>query len=224
MFNKLLQTLFAVGVVFFLNAHLSAAILYESGTLGPTGVSWPDLANGTIPGINIAKDVFNGVRFELTMPVVTSEIGGHFAAQSSGTFFGAIVQLAGENDFPDSSDLTTPDVLGSAVLSFPRSSAEVFGELSLSLDPGWYALVFGSGLFGAIGGGGAVGNNPDIGHPTYVGYQPGGDWFSLIDLAVIFRDYRFVVIGDVVPEPSTAILVLVPLALLLTSNSRKSLR
>jgi hypothetical protein len=203
--------------------HAHAAILFESGTLGPTGIPWSELETGTIPGINITDSVFNGVRFELAEPVITTDIGGHFASPTSSTFFGALVQLSGQNDFPDSIDLSTPDVLGSTVLSFPGSSAEVLGGLSLSLDPGWYALVFGSGLFGATGSGGALGNNPDIGDPNYVGHQPGAGWFSLTDLAPNFVDYRFVVLGNVVPEPSTAILVLLASALSLIRDTRKSL-
>ena len=39
------------------------------------------------------------------------------------------------------------------LFSIPEPSAEIFGSLSLSLDPGWYALIFGSGLFGATGDG-----------------------------------------------------------------------
>lgn len=108
-----------------------------------------------------------------------------------------------ENDFPNSTDLSTPDVLGAALLAFPVASAEAFGELNVRLDPGWYALAFGSGEFGASGFGGMVLNNPDIGNPPYIARQPSVGWFNLADIsdAIRFDDFRFVVRGNLVPEP-----------------------
>jgi hypothetical protein len=99
-------------------------------------------------------------------------------------------------------------VLGAALLTFPNPSAEVFGELSLPLDPGWYALVFGSGQFGTTGNGAAPMNNPDIGDPVYIGWQPGAGWLNLTDLSDIFKDQRFVVLGTIVPEPHAVVLLL----------------
>jgi hypothetical protein len=183
----------------------SAEIIYESGSLGPTGIP-----QGVVDAANVNGFVFNGVRFNLTSPVVTSQVGGHFVGSvgTTDTLFGAIVKLVDENDFPDSRDLSTPDVLGSTTLAFPEPSAEVFGNLSLALDPGWYALVFGSGLFGATGDGAMPLNNPDIGNPTYIGLQPGGvsGWGDLLN--PIFQNYRFVVRGEIVPETSSIALLL----------------
>lgn len=190
-------------VVICVNAQ--AAILYESGTLGSTGIP-----RGTVPAANVSSVVFNGVRFQLAKPVITSQVGGHFVGSlgTSDTFFGAVVRLDNQNDFPNSGDLTTADVLGKVVLPFPAPSAEVFGNLTLPLDAGWYALVFGSGLFGASGDGAMPLNNPDIGAPAYIGFQPGAGfgWGNLIN--PIFRNYRFVVSGTVVPEPSLTVLIL----------------
>lgn len=181
----------------------NAEVLFESGTLGPTGVSFADLG-GTVPGTNVNPFVFTGVRFELTQPIVTSQVGGHFVERFSGTFFGAIVALDDAIDSPDSGNLSTPDVLGATTLTFPDPSAEVSGDLALSLDPGWYALVFGSGLFGTNGQGGAVRNGMDIGSPTYIAFQPnsGFGWVSIST----FPNHRFVIEGVVVPEPTIAFL------------------
>ena len=187
-------------------SHVMAATIFESGTLGPTGVT-----NGDgVPAANVSASVFNGVRFQLTQPVMTSQVGGHFFANpfNGNSFFGAVVRLENENDFPNSGNLTTPDVLGHTLLTFPSPSAEVFGDLKLSLVPGWYALVFGSGLFGSHGDGAMPLNNPDIGSPTYIGFQPGPGWFNLSILSDVFqfKNYRFVVTGEAIPEPSTIIL------------------
>jgi hypothetical protein len=69
--------------------------------------------------------------------------------------------------------------------------------------------VFGSGLFGSTAEGAAIRNNPDIGNPMYIGWQPGSvtGWNNLMN--PIFRNHRFVVQGNIVPEPSTASLFFV---------------
>lgn len=184
----------------------TADILFESGTLGPTGVPYSQLGN-TVPGTEVFSSIFPGVRFELTQPVKTTSVGGHFVADISGTFFGAIVALDDENDFPNSPDLSTPDVLGVTTLIFSNPSAEVYGNLELNLDPGWYALVFGSGLFGTTGSGGAVRNGIDIGDPTYIAYGQNLQWFNMDVLPLPFDNHRFVINGEIVPEPSSILLV-----------------
>lgn len=186
-------------------AASSAAILYESGTLGPTGMTIEEIIANNVPGTNVNPAVFVGVRFELTQSVVTSQIGGHFVSGTNSSFFGAIVALADKDDFPNSGDLSSPDVLGTAVLTFPTVSAETLGDLALPLDPGWYALVFGSGHFGATGSGAAVRNGTDISKPSYIGFQPGVGWLSLSDLSdvVTFSNHHFVLLGARIPEPSS---------------------
>ena len=164
----------------------NAATIFESGTLGPVGLS-----QGSVTASNINAAVFAGVRFQLTETVFTSEIGGHFVDRNNGTFFGAIIALDDVNDFPDSGDLSTPDVLGSVELTFPNPSSEVFADLELTLEPGWYALAFGSGLFGTTGDGAAPLNNPDIGDPVFIAYQPGAGWGNLLN--PLFRNFRFTV-------------------------------
>lgn len=187
-----------VAVVTLPASPADATTIFESGTLGPTG-----LPQGSVAATNVTPAVFVGVRFQLTQPVVTTQVGGHFVDLSNGTFFGAIVELDDENDFPDSGDLSSTDVLGSTVLTFPVPSDEVFGNLGLSLDPGWYALVFGSGLFGANGDGAAVRNGTDIGDPKYIAFQPASafGWINITSLP----NHRFVIKGQVVPEPSASV-------------------
>ena len=211
-----------LAVTCWVSAHGSCAfadVLFESGTLGLTGVSWSDATSGTVPTVNISPHVFTGVKFHLDQPVLTTSVGGHFVSPSGGAFFGTLVSLENETDFPDSGDFSTPDTLGATLLSFPVASAEVFGDLNLSLDQGWYALVFGSGLFGANGAGGAPANNVDIGTPTYIAFQPGSG-VTWIDLATFVTDLRFVVSGRSVPEPSTPILII--LGLLICFSRRLS--
>jgi hypothetical protein len=115
--------------------------IFESATLGPSGTS----------GYGVGVLDYHGVRFELSETASVDAIGGHFLAADPGNIFGAIVRLTGPSDMPDSVDLSTPDVLAHAILSPPTPSGDVSSSLTAQLEPGWYALVFGSGLFGATG-------------------------------------------------------------------------
>jgi hypothetical protein len=203
---RLQRTFRSALLVIAANAFLvraQGAILYESGALGSTG-----LAQGSVAATNVTQAVFTGVRFQLAQPAIASQVGGHFVGSGGGTFFGALVKLDGADDFPDSGSLSTPDVLGTAQLTFPTASAEVYGNLALSLDAGWYALVFGSGLFGTSGDGAAPQNNPDLGSPEYIAFQPnsGVNWLNIT--SPLFMNHRFVVIGTVVPEPAPSTLAL----------------
>jgi hypothetical protein len=203
----------------------NAAILYESGTLGPTGVPFSGLGGGTAPGSSgVTPNLFSGVRFQLLQPAKTTRVGGHFVhnPSSGNTFFGAIVRLDNGDDFPDSGNLSTSDVKGTSLLTFSVLSAEVFGDLELHLDPGWYALVFGSGLFGADGSGAAVLNNPDIGSPSYIAHQTGAGWIELSTLPGPFRNFHLVVEGTIVPEPTgVTMVILAVFALLGMFESRR---
>jgi hypothetical protein len=103
----------------------------------------------------------------------------------------------------------TPDVIASTSMSFPTPSDEVFGSLSATLTPGWYAIVFGSGLFNTAGVGGAPRNNSDIGTPSYISFDPNFGWFNLSALPIAIKNYRFVI--NIVPEPGSAAIALLSL-------------
>jgi len=177
----------------------SETILFESGTLGETGVPSEDVFNQVVPGANLNQFSFNGMRFELDQPTRVSRVGGHFVGAVSGgnSLFGAIIRVEDEDDFPDSTDLSTSDIVGSTVFSLPDSSALTYGEINLVLEPGWYALVFGSGLFDASGRGAALLNN-EIGESSnLLGFLSGFGWGSRQS------GMYFVVEGSAVPEPSS---------------------
>ncbi len=173
------------------------SILFESATLDNVGSRLGDVNSATV-----SEFVYTGVRFELDRPVITSAIGGHFVG--SGNFFGALVELDDANDTPDSIDLTTPDVLGVVTAEFPDPSAEIGVDLSLHLDPGWYAIVFGSGLFGTAGVGGIPISNAAAAIPSYLSGQQGA-WFAI---PAAGRHRRIDLQGTVVPEPTVLYLVL----------------
>jgi hypothetical protein len=187
-----------------------AFTVYETGALGPTGLT-------SNIGAGIYSDQFIGVRFAVNSDVTTTAVGGHFGTQSfvgNNQFFGAIVALSGPSDFPDSADLSTPDVLGATLLTFPGPSADISAPLSVSLAPGNYALIFGTGLFGATGeGGGAAFNNNMIGVPDFISYRTLDQWnVATIDGA------RFFITG--IPEPNTAVLILMAFTQMILTRRR----
>lgn len=113
-------------------------------------------------GIGASDNFFTGAIFELTEPAEVGQIGGLFSG--SGTIFGAVVDVSGPRVLPNPVDLSGDDVLGTAVLTMPDFEdgvQDVSAPLDLSLAPGWYSLVFGSGKFGASGNGRASGDNPN---------------------------------------------------------------
>jgi hypothetical protein len=140
-----------------------------------------------------------------------THIGGHFVSNEDDegkTIFGAIVPLLGSSSFPVLSRDDFSSALGATKVVLPGRSADVFGELALRLDPGWYAVVFGSGLFGADSyGGSALRTNRDVGVPNRITSQPGYGWLNMSDVLPSFINYRFVVQGVAIPEPSTSILL-----------------
>jgi hypothetical protein len=167
-----------------------AVIIYESATLGTTGVAF---------GTSISSTQFFGARFSVDQTVTVTDIGGHILA--TGDLFGAIVSLSGPTAFPTGSPFDIGEVLGVTVFTPGFPSSDFRTPLSVALTPGDYALVFGSGLFGATGGGSMPTNNVPI---------PGGSRFvwngpAWSESGIGGFTHRFVVEG-VIPEASSAIL------------------
>lgn len=112
--------------------------IYESAQLGPLAVS------GDPPPVVVA-DQSVGVKFHVSESVTTGSIGGFFAPYAAGVeaeIVGAIVRLDGPDDFPDSFDLTTSDVLAQTRIRISEPAGDFAGELSVTLTEGWYAVVF----------------------------------------------------------------------------------
>lgn len=190
----------AVGLIAATSAMpASAATIYESATANPLAL--PD-------GASITSTQYLAVRFDVTSTVTARRLGGNFGDTSltgNEEIFGAIVSLSAANGFPGSLDpLNTPDVLATTLLDV--SGAGINAPLDVSagigpvtLTPGTYALVFGSGQFGATGDTYASYNNFDNGTPSYFFSADAGtpvqQW---VDGG--FDTVRFFVASDV-PEP-----------------------
>jgi MYXO-CTERM domain-containing protein len=102
-------------------------------------------------------------------------------------------------------NLSTPDVLGSTLLTLLPLSNDVSAPLQVSLTPGWYAVIFGSGLFGATGHGAFPYNNTPVGNPGNF-RRLGNQYLDEADTMRMFV--------EAVPEPAGAMLALTGLAIL----------
>ncbi|MCH8921558.1 MAG: tandem-95 repeat protein [Planctomycetes bacterium] len=182
--------------------------IYESTQRGASNVGG---------GSSIDAAQFLGSRFFVDATVQTERIGGQIAgnaAVGNGMLFAAVVALSGPDDFPDSVDLSTPDVLGHTLLTIDAPDFNghlIAAPLDVTLTAGWYAIVYGSGRFGATGGGSAPWSG--IGGHEQLRTTNGGAWTSQVDaLSHFFLDGQaipgvLVNDSDAQGDPLTASLV-----------------
>jgi hypothetical protein len=152
-------------------------------------------------GLSIYQDQFLGARFELSSGATIDGVGGHMFRTGIGNLelFGALVALTSLDDVPDSVNLSTPDVLAFTTFEPPVQSNDVIAPIGpIDVPAGYYAVVFGSGLFGATGTGGAPDNNaPNDATALYnLKYQAGFGWDRIGNRGVRFTAY------GTIPEPS----------------------
>ncbi len=154
-----------------------------------------------------------GTRFEVASPMTLLSVGGNFLAGSH--VFAALVRLGGPEDFPDSRDLSTSDVRGVTQIRAGGQLPDLpfvdaTAPLGAELDPGWYAIVFGGGLFGVPAGvtAGFSWGHAVVGDPSFItssaGIGPRGPWTTTPPNGIrVFADADLAPI----PEPSTCLLV-----------------
>jgi hypothetical protein len=193
-----------LGLALFAAAPARGDLIFQSATTVLTG----PITTGA-GGIETDGIFYSGVNFFLSTTTVVSAIGGNFAGITSAgnnEIFGAIVPVAGQNAPPAPPDLSS-GVLGTTLITVNINRLDILsGPLNLTLNPGWYAEVFGSGQFGATGGltvaavtlNGQPANSNGI--VTYALRQSDGMQFLQAAGA------RYFVLGAAVPEPSPALL------------------
>jgi hypothetical protein len=197
---------------------LSAAYLHESATL-----SLPDLGGNVVSPFQ-----FLGSRFYLPSAASITALGGHIGSQCGWSgpcetpdLFLALVPLpAGIASLPS----TVPDVPFSVAPLFveafagTRETRDVRIPVDLNVPAGAYAVVFGSGLFGASST--SLGYMPTSGSPL-----PGADvigYWNMTGAGATWQVFeppypraeRFWVEGTLVPEPNTFTLAAVSAAAL----------
>lgn len=110
----------------------------------------------TCCGSSISDTQFIGASFSISQATRVDGIGGHFNNFErypdlglGGAVFGAIVNL-GSDGLPAGSRSSLAGVLAHKVFT-PQSGVDSQVSMDVTLQPGRYGLVFGSGLFGANG-------------------------------------------------------------------------
>jgi len=164
-----------VGIILFIwlmPANAESVPYWETASLNP------ELPGYHKSGKSVNYRYFMGARFHVEQKIEVESIGGYFAPISAGTsdpgdIFGAIIALDDQYDMPDSLDLSTPDVVGHTIVDIDwgpvtLESRDYTASLPVTLEPGWYALIFGSDLFGATYGTAAVGPHIEVGTPDYI--------------------------------------------------------
>jgi hypothetical protein len=218
-----------VAVLFLAVAVSRAGILYQSTTV-------PNLTGCASGGTGLNSTQYVGVNFTVTAVSHVTSIGGDICnlVGNTGQLFGAILPLIGTSSFPAFPTQVNVAALG-GVTFVPNG--DVFAPLSLTLQPGNYVLILGSGLFGADGSGFVTGVNPappDLSNPFYVTAIGGpSSWQPWVRDAVA-GSIRFDVYGDgaaqdftptSTPEPSSFLLgatALVALGSLLFQSGMRS--
>ena len=167
-------------------------VIYESSLLGPR----------TDSGSLINSQQMLGTRFHLDSPVEVQQIGGAISL-SSGTIFGAIFQLSSPTAFPSGNPFdTAPLAVTVFDVGYPLDW-DIRVPLDATLAPGDYALMFGSGLYGATGWATATANNIDVPGSSCIWWNgwnpPTSDWYNWDP--GFSGPLRFVVEGTLIPEP-----------------------
>lgn len=161
-------------------------IIHESATLGPIGQT---------SGWTAGPTQFLGSRFHVNAFVKVTAVGGHLWSSltvGNQLLFAAIVALTGPAALPSGKPFDDGTLLAVTTFDPGFPSSDILTPLSVTLAPGDYALIFGSGLFGATGDGAMAFNNPDI--PGQASYFT---WRSLAWLDGGISNVRFVVVGQI---------------------------
>jgi hypothetical protein len=168
---------------------LRGAVIYQSATMGPTGQT---------SGYGIDSYTFLGSRFYIGQQAQVTAIGGHMlSGWPEDDIFGAIVKLNSASDLPKGYPFSGTEVVAHVQFTPNYPSTDFRAPLSVTLAPGYYALVFGSGLYGATGTAimpyAGQSDLPGASYIVWDGYYA-FEWYD----AVPFQG-RFVVEGTIVP-------------------------
>jgi len=165
---------------------------------------------------------FLGARFHLDLPANVTAVGGHFkyTPTEDTSIFGAIIALTGRDALPQGDPFTAEEILATTVFSNPYwGSQDLRAPLSVSLPPGDYALVFGSELFGATGCNSMATNNPELPGPSVIVWHDTNVWANHAP-----QGLRFVVEGEIIPEPGVVLVLAFGGACGLLSKTRRTHR
>ena len=144
---------------------------------------------------------YMGAAFTLTQTTDITAVGGQFGGYPSGTIYAAIIPLASLDALPAATPGAIAGIsLGHTVFAVTSGTHDQAAALPLTLAAGAYAVVFGSGEFGASGWAGFGDLNTPVGQSHMFASVFSSDWSDFDDTGV-----RIFVEGNAaaIPEPAT---------------------
>lgn len=110
---------------------------------------------GRIDGNSVSTAQWIGWRFQTDDLLSVRRVGAHLLSYTDvpGDLFAALVKLDSISAVPHGAPFTEDEVVATTLIHGPFPSAETFVPMSATLAPSAYALMFGTGLFGATGEG-----------------------------------------------------------------------
>ncbi len=181
-------------------------------------------------GYVVSSTSFLAARFTVAETTQVTGLAGNLASGPlpRSALFAAIVKLGSPTAMPvngtfanASSAFAPQDVVATTLFSAGSTASTLVSRhieipFSSVIAPGSYALVFGSGLFGANAEGYMPDNNPTIaGQASPMAWGPstfspelGQYVYSWSNFPINATTMRFVVEGHAIPEPATAALVM----------------
>ncbi len=158
------RILLIIAVLLFSRLAHGQEFVFETASLGPTGQ--PGAGSGA-SGAAVDSSQFLGAKFQMPREGRITSLGGHVAHDNGRPMvrplFVAVVPLDPTTDLPATFDLS--DARFSTTFLPPNPSADVAIVTDFRLPAGRYAIIFGSGRFGATGSGLMPDNNTDLGQP-----------------------------------------------------------
>jgi hypothetical protein len=170
------------------------------------------LETATYTGVDTGETIvqdgrFVGAAFTLGATEQITNVGAQFGGFPGGTIFAAIVPLASQTSLPSfaPSDIAA-NAIADVVFSVPMAVAIDYSvPLNVTLPAGSYAVVFGSGAFGADGFAGLGEQNDVVGSPDWKSTLFDNTWSadSLDGVRITLTT---------APEPSTSAMLIIGFA------------
>ena len=205
-------------------APFISLLAISSASAGPI-FTWESAERAEVSeenGLLAVGDIqFVGTRFLLDDSVHIDAVGATLSSVTDGSsFFMGIIQLNGINDLPMGDPFTPEELIATTVITAGVAVDDYMAPIDLILTPGYYGLIIGSGMYGTTGTGSMPSDNTGSSFSrSRIGPD---DWTNWGDYG---RGNRFLLEGNVIPEPSSALLTIfgvVALTLLKNRTTRHS--